>query len=230
MSLRLDWCSYKAAKYAVEHWHYSRKMPRSKNVYIGVWEGDGFIGVLVFGLGAGSATNGERFGLKRYFEVAELERVALRKHEAPVSRIVAIALRMLRHHCPGLKAVVSFADPHYGHIGAIYQAGNWLYLGQAASTKAYIDSGGNEHHSRHVNEMGFEYHWGKAIPCVRPSECVVQMRPGKHRYLWCIDPAVRLHMANSVQPYPKRAASIDSDAASSHQEAEGGANPTAALQ
>ena len=25
--LKLDWCDYKAAKYAVEHWHYSKSLP-----------------------------------------------------------------------------------------------------------------------------------------------------------------------------------------------------------
>ena len=52
--LRLDWCSHEAAKYAVEHWHYSQRMPAGKNTYIGAWEGGKFIGALVFGLGAGA--------------------------------------------------------------------------------------------------------------------------------------------------------------------------------
>ena len=37
-TLKLGWCSYAAAKYAVEHWHYSKVMPSGKAVYIGVWE------------------------------------------------------------------------------------------------------------------------------------------------------------------------------------------------
>ena len=28
--LKLDWCSYQAAKWAVEHWHYSKTMPVAK--------------------------------------------------------------------------------------------------------------------------------------------------------------------------------------------------------
>ena len=43
MNLHLDWCSHKAAKYAVEHWHYSKRMPKSKLVKIGVWENNVFV-------------------------------------------------------------------------------------------------------------------------------------------------------------------------------------------
>ena len=46
VDLRLDWCSYEAAKYAVEHWHYSKRMPKSKLAKIGVWEDGEFIGWL----------------------------------------------------------------------------------------------------------------------------------------------------------------------------------------
>ena len=54
--LRLDWCTYKAAKYAVEHWHYSRRMPDPKCAKIGVWEDGHFIGAVIFSRGV-SATN-----------------------------------------------------------------------------------------------------------------------------------------------------------------------------
>lgn len=73
-SLKLDWCDHAAAKYAVEHWHYSRVLPKGKNVYIGVWECGRFIGVIIFGSGGGNATDGRRWGLARSFETAELVR------------------------------------------------------------------------------------------------------------------------------------------------------------
>ena len=51
-NLRLDWCSYHAAKYAVEHWHYSKTMPTPPVLNIGVWESGKFIGVVLFSRGA----------------------------------------------------------------------------------------------------------------------------------------------------------------------------------
>ncbi len=38
VDLRVDWCSHKAAKYAVTHWHYSQTMPMRPLVKIGGWE------------------------------------------------------------------------------------------------------------------------------------------------------------------------------------------------
>jgi hypothetical protein len=50
--LYLDWCSHEAAKFAVEHWHYSKVIPKSKLAKIGVWEDGTFIGAIIFGVGA----------------------------------------------------------------------------------------------------------------------------------------------------------------------------------
>jgi hypothetical protein len=51
MNLHLDWCSYQAAKYACENWHYAKVIPAGKNVYIGVYEEQKFIGCVIFGYG-----------------------------------------------------------------------------------------------------------------------------------------------------------------------------------
>ena len=95
--LKIDWCSYKAAKYAVQHWHYSRSLPCSKTARLGVWEDDKFIGAIVFAWGANRHLAGE-YSLKMT-ECAELCRVALAKHETPVSRILSIAVKMLNVKC-----------------------------------------------------------------------------------------------------------------------------------
>jgi hypothetical protein len=68
--LKLDWCSYDAAWYAVKHWHYSRSLPSSKTARIGAWENSKFIGAIVFAWGANLRLSGE-FDLKM-IECAEL--------------------------------------------------------------------------------------------------------------------------------------------------------------
>src|SRR5262249_50044285 len=93
-TLRIDWCSYTAAKYAVKHWHYSRSLPCSKTARLGVWEDDKFIGAVVFAWGANRHLAGE-YKLKMT-ECAELCRVALTKHTTPVSRIISIGVKMLK--------------------------------------------------------------------------------------------------------------------------------------
>lgn len=84
-------CSYDAAKYAVEHWHYSRQMPASKLVKYGVWEDDRFIGAIVYGRGA-TPYLGMRYLLDQT-ELCELVRVALREHDRPVTEMVAATLK-----------------------------------------------------------------------------------------------------------------------------------------
>lgn len=77
VDLRLDWCSYEAAKFAVEHWHYSKCMPIGKLVKIGVWEDSKYIGVVIFGYG-NNQFQGVAYGLVQT-QICELLRVALRK-------------------------------------------------------------------------------------------------------------------------------------------------------
>lgn len=221
MSLRLDWCNAQAARYAVEHWHYSGTLPTGKNVYIGAWEGGEFIGAIVFGTGASSSLGGPyKLGT---FECCELVRVALREHKAPVSKIVSIAIRLLKQQSPGLRLIVSFADPMQEHVGTIYQAMNWVFCGTSSPATQY-EINGKLVHSRKFTSSAW---WGKGA--TKPANAKPVRTPGKYRYLYPLDKAMREQIAPLAKPYPKRAASIDSDAPGV-QPGEGGADPTAALQ
>jgi len=197
-SLKVDWCSYQAAKYAVMHWHYSKSMPMGKNNYIGVWEDEAFIGAVIFGTGASSSL-GSPYGLG-WNEACELVRVALNTHQAPVSQIVARSIKMVKRGNPGLRVVVSFADPWHDHVGAIYQAGNWVYSGRSSSSTVYIHNG-KELHSRDFTSSAW---WGYGTK-EKPKGAIKQKRPGKHRYLYPLDRAMRRQIAPLAQPYPKRA-------------------------
>lgn len=216
MSLRLDWCSHEAARFAVERWHYSRSLSSAKNAYVGVWEDDRFIGVVVFGIGSGNSTNGTRYGLARTNQMAELTRVALGKHTTPVSRILAIAVRFIRRQSPGLRLLISMADQRHGHHGGIYQAAGWTYTGETKPDVEYLHRGEWRHH-RTVTS--------------RTSAAGLPSRelPPKHRYLYPLDDEMRARIAPLAKPYPKRARSTDSDAPAV-QVGEGGAIPTRALQ
>lgn len=149
-TLRIDWCSYEAARYAVEHWHYSRSLPCSKTARLGVWENGKFIGVVVFACawGANRHLAGE-YKLKMT-ECAELCRIALDKHTMPVSRIISIAVKMLKREMPGIRLLVSYADLNQGHEGKIYQASNWLYVGMTGC-EAGITLNGKLTHRRTIN-------------------------------------------------------------------------------
>lgn len=226
-TLRLDWCSHQAAKYAVEHWHYSQSLPTPPLVKVGVWEDDRYIGCVLFSRGANNNI-GKSYGL-RSTEVAELTRVALDKHISPVSRIVAVAIRFLRTQSDGLRLIVSYADPSHGHVGGIYQAGGWMYVGQSPSSVEYIAPDGKQWHGRMVSATGRQRVYGVERAVWRHDQCRPVTVPGKYKYLMPLDQAMRAQIAPLAKPYPKRAGSIDSDATAYHAD-QGGATPTPALQ
>jgi hypothetical protein len=225
VSLRLDWCSYEAAKFAVEHWHYSRKMPRSKLARIGVWEDERFVGAVIFGVGA-TPEIGKPYGLVQT-EICELVRVALTDHRVPVSRVVAIAVRLLKRAMPGLRLIVSFADTSQGHHGGIYQAAGWTFVGSEEYHAYRV--GGEVVHPR-VLHLRFGV-GGQSIPWLRAHVDPMAERIAngiKHKYVMPLDAEMRAKILPLAKPYPKRATSIDSDASTDHVE-ERGAMPTVAL-
>jgi hypothetical protein len=232
--LKLDWCSHAAAKYACEKWHYARCVPHQKTVKLGVWEDTLFVGAVLFGTGA----NGNLFapyGL-RDVEGCELVRVALSAaHRSPVSRVVSVALRMLPTACPRVRLVVSFADPERGHVGGIYQAGNWLYAGTTVPADEYVVNG-RRMHGRALR-MTRSTHRLKALPTQNILEWVRRAidpearcvsGSSKHRYLFPLDPDTRARIAPLARPYPKRAAGAGGGTPPDHGGG-GGSTPTAAL-
>lgn len=201
--LRVDWCSFQAARFAVMRWHYSRAMPSGKLVKVGAWEDGTFVGCVLFGRGAASEI-GSPYGLEQT-EICELVRVALGTHASPTSKIVSLALRMLKKQSPGLRLVVSFADTTQGHHGGIYQAGNWTFVG-TQEYHAYRVLGELVHPKTLHAKYGTG---GQSIAWLREhvDPAAERVRNGeKHKYLYALDDEMRARISNLAKPYPKRAA------------------------
>lgn len=222
MSLRLDWCSHEAAKFAVENWHYSRRMPLGRMTRVGVWEDEEFVGCVLFARGANKAMPSV-WGCA-VTEICELVRVAMRGHQAPVSRAIAVSIRMLRAYAPGLRLVVSYADSEKGHHGGIYQAGNWVYTGRSQGSIEWFHEG-RWKHNREMTAGAF----GGVRKVAEYRHLPKRQTLGKHTYLYPLDAEMRARIAPLAKPYPKRVRSIDSDAPGD-QPGEGGAIPTRTLQ
>lgn len=221
VDLRVDWCSYQAAKYAVEHWHYSRRMPMPPLLKIGVWEDDKFIGCVLFARG-NTPSLGKPYGLG-LLEVCELVRVALSRHVSPVSQIIAKSIKMLKCNSPDLRLIVSFADPAEGHNGAIYQAMNWHYTGMSTPDKAYFYQG-RWQHSREIRGGAF----GSSRKLSDYSHLSTRIVNGKYRYLYPLDRAMRKQIAPLAKPYPKRETCGPSVEGDTLPQAEGGVRSTGA--
>lgn len=208
MTIEVNFCDRAAALYAVEKWHYSRTLPTDPLFRLGVWEDGRFIGAVVFSRG-----NTQRLGSPYgagMSETCELSRVALDEHETPTTQILAEALRVLKERNPGLRLIVSFADPNVGHLGVIYQAGGWIYSGRSGSDYKVIDRAGREWHSRQVSPSGWKVQYGKLRKVARPQDGRVVRLLGKFRYLMHLDRAMRRRLRPFALPYP-RGLGVDSD-------------------
>ena len=205
-TLKLDFCSHEAAKLACRCWHYSKNIPVDKLVKVGVWEGDNFIGAIVFGDGLLGPT-GTVYGGVDKFKIAEIVRIALRDHQHEVSKMISIAIKLLQKRYPGIELVVAFADQGEGHVGTIYQAANFTYCGQSEPGRMFKHKlTGRILHNRAVSANGRRSHFGKVRKVPRHDECEIIGGTRKHRYLLPLNGEMRIVAEKMAKPYPKRTA------------------------
>jgi hypothetical protein len=234
VDLKIDWATYEAAKFACLNWHYSKCVPIGKLVKIGVWEAGVYIGVVIFSTGASPKLH-KAFNVTR-FEVCELVRVALTKHISQVSRVIALSFKFLKKNSPKLRLIVSFADPDQGHYGCIYQASNWVYIGESTNGIYYQLSNGKITHNRNLqgpkgfggkSKSNIQSQYTKKLNLgLKSGEIKKIITSPKHKYLMPLDEEMRKQIEPLRKPYPKR----PTKATSSDQEESGGAVPTRTLQ
>ena len=200
--LKCAWASHEAAKWACEHWHYSMCLPKGNLFKVGVWEDDRYVGVVIFSHGA-IANIGKPYGLTQN-ECVELTRIALRDHRHFVSEIMMQALRKLKETNPGLRLVVSYADPAQGHNGGIYQATNWIYTGATPPQRKWLING-KLVHARSVQHKKPKNMTESQFVKLRWKNAKRVMDMGKHKYLMPLDRKMRKQIAPLAKPYPKKA-------------------------
>ncbi|MDQ3642775.1 MAG: DNA methyltransferase [Actinomycetota bacterium] len=177
--------------------HYLRSMPAAARRCYGVFLDGVLVGGVVF-------TSGARHGHRllvggRPQEVATLARLwlsdALPRNSE--SRVLGVVLRDLRR-TTSWRLLLSYADPAAGHVGIIYQATGWRYLGQTPGESYVLLEDGRLHHPRSVssrfgsNRIGHLRATGVAAARVFVG--------GKHRYGYLLDPAWQWRLRHPDQP------------------------------
>jgi hypothetical protein len=236
--------------------HYSGKVGANSQVHIGVFIRGRLEGAMQFGP---PLDRSKLLGLvtgTAWGQMAELNRLAFteRLPRNAESRALAVAFRVLRHHAPRLKWVVSFADATQCGDGTIYRAAGFVLTAINASRKlvrlpdssvihkmtleAHPTSPRRELGGRsYFDVTGGGYNLRAYVAAVGGT-----IVPGYQlRYIRFLDPAWHDRLAVPVIPFSRigevgarmyrgqRAGSIGSDA-SADQVGEGGATPTPALQ
>jgi hypothetical protein len=89
------------------------------------------IGCLTYGHPVSNRTVGSIVDGLELDEVLELTRlVVLDEYGKNIeSYVISQSFRWLKQNDPGVKVLVSYADPEQSHTGGIYRATNWLYQG-----------------------------------------------------------------------------------------------------
>lgn len=195
--LRIAPCSYQAAEYAVMNWHYSKRMPMPPLATFGVWEDGAFVGSVLFGRGA-TPNLSKSFGLSQT-AISELVRVAMTTHKTSVTRVLSICFRELLRTSPGLRLLVSFADPAQGHAGKIYQAGNWFFIGETKPELMFLHEG-RWKHRREITSGAFGVSRERKIDY---KNLQTEITPAKFRYAYPLDDEMTRLIKTMALPYPK---------------------------
>lgn len=190
----------KEISYACKRFHYAKSVPAAHRFDYSVFNDDGeWCGVILYSYGS-TPHIGKQYGLFAG-EVLELIRVALNGKQECTSQAVSMTLKRLHHDNPQVKMVVSFADSGQGHIGTIYQASNWMYVGVSEGGTYFCVNGKNMHYKTVVSQ-GWKnnIHW--LIENVDKN--ATTYRGGdKYKYLYFFDRKLRKKFASLSLPYPK---------------------------
>lgn len=198
--IELKRSTYQAIRYACLKFHYAKAVPSIKYGY-NIYQDKEWCGVILFGLGA-NRNIASPFGLLQG-EVFELVRVALNGKQKTTSECVAAAMRQLHKDAPQIKLLVSYADCDQGHVGTIYQATNWIYLGKCGENKrsAFIING-KKIHPRTIGSSGGKQmiEWVRTHIDDTATEFISN---GKEKYIFVFDKKLRKKLLKDAKPYPK---------------------------
>ena len=201
--MRLTNANRKAVVYACRNYHYSKCAPAGIQYAYNVYNADNdWCGVVLFSGGA-NRNIGSPFGLK-YGEVLELTRVALNGKQETTSKAVAMALKRLKRDDPLCKLVVSYADIDQDHYGIIYQATNWIYLGDMKGQEYFIINGRHVHKKNLARSGETLSESFERVKRYKDPSAKRVMSKGKRKYVFCFEKKMRKKYLKQAKPYPKR--------------------------
>lgn len=166
---------------------------------------------------AGAATGGvnahKEFGVQRS-ELATLARGA-NVHWSPAganSKLVSWTCRLLAKDTR-CRVVIAYSDTDAGEIGTIYQACNWVYIGQGMPTMQFVAPNGRIYDQKIVYDIRRRHNtlktvsWGDQRRALVDAGWREQWSNPKHRYVCVLDKNDRALVdlvESKRKPYPKR--------------------------
>lgn len=211
--MKLEIASAKAVRYACVKFHYAKSVPSVMLAFSVFNDKNEWCGVIAFSAGANN--NLAKSIMLPQGACLELVRVALNGKQESTGKALSVALKLVKKYAPLCKVVISYADPEQGHLGVIYQATNWIYLGESKAQREVIDpKSGKIMHKRTANSL-----FG-TIKGLEKSKIL-----WKRKYAYPILKSECQKLMSISKSYPKSVQSIIGDASGSQPE-EGGSIPT----
>lgn len=145
--------TYNEAKLYVSKNHYSHTMPSTAKISLGFFYDGQLVTAIIYGSPVGrqviqwlDANQQNCLELLRLFSEDGLPKNT-------ESYCIGQSFKYLKENYPSYKYLISYADPNFGHVGTIYQATNWHYIGTQRrilpERRIFID--GKEVHTRTLN-------------------------------------------------------------------------------
>lgn len=106
-----------------------------------------------------------------------------------------MALKQLHKDDPLCSMVVSYSDHRQKHLGTIYQATNWIYLGLTMTNDTQYFYNGKWTHERTINSKKNRDELKRTLPKRENSN--------KFKYVFCFDKKERKKYLALALPYPK---------------------------
>lgn len=191
--MRITQANSKAVEYSCKMFHYAKSVPAVQYAYNVYNDNDEWCGCIVYGGGANNNLS-KTFDLNSG-EVLELERVALNGKQEQTSKAVALTLKQLHKDDPLCKIVVSYSDHRQKHLGTIYQATNWIYLGLTITSDTQYFYKGKWTHERTINSRSDRDKLKMILPKRENSN--------KFKYVFVFDKKQRKEYQKMALPYPK---------------------------
>lgn len=191
--MRIARANTKAINHACKNFHYSKSVPAVQYAYNVYNDNDEWCGVILYGGGANNNMP-KSFG-KNAGEVLELVRVALNGKQETTSKAVAMSLKQLHKENPLCQIVVSYADHRQKHLGTIYQATNWIYVGKTITSDTQYFFKGKWTHERTINAQKNRDQLKATLPKRENSN--------KFKYVFCFNKKERKEYLKIALPYPK---------------------------
>lgn len=191
--MRIARANTKAINCACKNFHYSKSVPAVQYGYNVYNDNDEWCGVILYGGGANNNMP-KSFG-KNAGEVLELVRVALNGKQETTSKAVAMSLKQLHKENPLCEIVVSYADHRQKHLGTIYQATNWIYVGKTITSDTQYFYKGKWTHERTINAQKNKEQLKATLPKRENSN--------KFKYVFCFNKRERKEYLKIALPYPK---------------------------